>query len=69
MDKQTDPTSARVRDLAQRWKALVDEFTGGNPGIGEGVRRQYQRDPNPAQRHGMPLTREMFEYMAKAMQV
>jgi hypothetical protein len=67
MDKGTDPTSARVKDLAKRWKALVEEFTGGNAGIAAGVARQYQQDPNPAQRRGMPLTREMFEYIGKAM--
>jgi hypothetical protein len=67
MEKGTDPTSPRVRELAERWKALVAEFTGGNSGIAEGVRRQYREDPNPAQRHGMPLTREMFEYIGKAM--
>ena len=68
MEKGTDPSSDRVRDLAKRWKALVEEFTGGNVGVAGGVRRQYvEQDPNPAQRHGMPLTREMFEYIGKAM--
>ena len=68
MDKGTDPSSARVKDLAKRWKALVEEFTGGHTGVAEGVRRQYQeQDPNPAQRHGIPLTREMFEFIGKAM--
>jgi hypothetical protein len=68
MDKGTDPTSERVKDLARRWKALVEEFTGGNAGVAEGARRQYvERDPNPAQRHGMPLSREMFDFIGKAM--
>ena len=68
MDKGTDPSSDRVKDLARRWKGLVEEFTGGNAGIAQGVARQYrEQDPNPAQRHGMPLTREMFEYVGKAM--
>ena len=68
MDKGTDPSSDRVKDLARRWKGLVEEFTGGNAGIAQSVARQYrEQDPNPAQRHGMPLTREMFEYIGKAM--
>jgi len=69
MDKGTDPSSDRVKDLARRWKGLVEEFTAGNPDIARGVARQYrEQDPNPAQRHGMPLTREMFEYIGKAME-
>jgi TipAS antibiotic-recognition protein len=67
MDKGTDPSSARVKELARRWKGLVEEFTGGDLGIAAGVARQYQQDPNPAQRHGIPLTRAMFEYIGKAM--
>ena len=68
MDKGTEPSNPRVRDLAKRWKSLVEEFTGGNSGVAEGVRRQYvEPGPNPAERHGMPLTREMFEYIGRAM--
>jgi DNA-binding transcriptional MerR regulator len=68
MEKGTDPSDARVKELARRWQALVEEFTGGNPGIAAGVAKQYkEQDPNPAQRHGMPLTREMFAYIGKAM--
>jgi DNA-binding transcriptional MerR regulator len=67
MDKGTDPSSPRVKELAKRWKGLVEEFTGGNLGIAAGVAMQYKEDPNPAQRRGMPLTREMFEYIGRAM--
>jgi DNA-binding transcriptional MerR regulator len=69
MDKGTDPVSPAVKALARRWSALVEEFTGGDKGVAAGVRRQYQaQDPNPAQRHGMPLTREMFQYIGRAME-
>src|SRR5262245_41776280 len=68
MDNGTDPSSARVQELARRWNALVEEFTGGNLGIAKSVARQYQeQSPNPAQRRGMPLTREMFEFIGRAM--
>jgi len=33
MEKGTDPADPRVRDLAERWRALVAEFTGGDQGI------------------------------------
>jgi hypothetical protein len=68
MAKGTDPADATVQELARRWKGLVEEFTSGNPGITQGVARQYkEQSPNPAQRHGMALTREVFEYIGRAM--
>jgi hypothetical protein len=68
MDKGTDPASPAVQALARQWRSLVEEFTGRDKGIADGVRRQYvTQDPNPAQRHGMGLTREMFQYIGRAM--
>jgi MerR family transcriptional regulator, thiopeptide resistance regulator len=68
MDRGTDPSDPTVQALAKRWKSLVAEFTGGNAGVAEGVRRQYAtEDPNPAQRRRLGLTREMFQYVGRAM--
>ena len=33
MEAGTDPSNERVQALAARWMALVEEFTGGDPGI------------------------------------
>jgi DNA-binding transcriptional MerR regulator len=44
MDKGTDPADERVQALARRWKELVEEFTGGDPGITKSVGRMWQEE-------------------------
>jgi DNA-binding transcriptional MerR regulator len=41
-----DPASGRAQALAARWKGLVEEFTGGDPGIRENLRRLYADQAN-----------------------
>ena len=36
-----DPASERAQALAARWEGLIEEFTGGDPGIRENLRRLY----------------------------
>jgi DNA-binding transcriptional MerR regulator len=36
-----DPASEKVQALVARWKQLVDNFTGGNPDIKEGVQKAW----------------------------
>ncbi|MDT5294560.1 MAG: hypothetical protein QOJ76_1440, partial [Acidobacteriota bacterium] len=36
-----DPASERARALAARWEGLIEEFTGGDPGIRENLTRLY----------------------------
>ncbi len=42
MERGTDPTSERVRALAARWQDLVNQFTAGDPGIEQSLRRMWQ---------------------------
>jgi MerR family transcriptional regulator, thiopeptide resistance regulator len=65
MDKGTDPASETVQALARRWKALVDEFTGGNPGIERSVARLYREEPRARERMGLDV--QIFEYINRAM--
>jgi MerR family transcriptional regulator, thiopeptide resistance regulator len=44
MDRGTDPADERVQQLARRWMGLVQEFTGGNPGIEKSVGRMYKEE-------------------------
>jgi DNA-binding transcriptional MerR regulator len=44
MDKGTDPADERVQQLARRWKELVEEFTGGDPGITKSLGRMWQEE-------------------------
>ena len=41
LDREVPPDSAEGRALVARWMRLGDEFTLGNPEIGEGFRRMY----------------------------
>lgn len=65
MDKGTDPASETMQDLARRWKALVAEFTGGNPGIERSAARLYREEPGAQARMG--LDPGIFEYVNRAM--
>jgi len=68
MEKGTDPADERVQRLAARWRALVREFTGGDPGIERSLNRMYEQETNVA---GVDVgaMRELMEYIAKAMAV
>ncbi len=66
MDKGSDPASAPVQALARRWMALIQEFTGGDPGIEKSLRTMYQQEQTI---HGMDVAamRPMMEFMEKAI--
>lgn len=66
MDKGTDPASAPVQALARRWKDLIHEFTGGDPGITDSLRKMYEQEDNIA---GMdvPAMRPLMAYIEKAL--
>jgi DNA-binding transcriptional MerR regulator len=53
MEKGTDPADPRVQQLARRWRELVEQFTGGNPGIEKAVAQRYRDDPELRARTGM----------------
>jgi len=62
-----DPTSPEILAIARRWKALVEEFTGGDPKIAQAVKTMYEHEgPTLQQRLGEVPTPEMFAYMSKA---
>ena len=42
MDRGTEPTDSRVQELARRWNALIEEFTGGDAGIRHSLSNLYQ---------------------------
>lgn len=41
-----DPASERAQALAARWEGLIEEFTGGDPGIRENLRKLYADQAN-----------------------
>jgi DNA-binding transcriptional MerR regulator len=66
MDKGSEPASEPVQALARRWIGLLHEFTAGDPGIEDSLRRMYEQEQNIA---GMDVVamRPLIAYMDKAI--
>jgi DNA-binding transcriptional MerR regulator len=64
---KTDPASDKARTLAQRWAELVRGFTGGDPGIQQGLNKLYADQQNWPQNFHKPFSDEVAEYIRKAM--
>jgi DNA-binding transcriptional MerR regulator len=63
-----DPASPEALALARRWKALVEQFTGGSPVLEQGARNVWtdaMADKNSAAK--LPASPELFAFMGKAM--
>ncbi|HWE63413.1 MAG TPA: MerR family transcriptional regulator [Chloroflexota bacterium] len=68
MESGTDPASERVQQLARRWMALVQEFTGGDPGIQQSLSTMYrQEQPQDVHPSLDPRMREYMAYINKAL--
>ncbi len=65
MDQGTDPADERVQALARRWKELVEEFTGGDPGISQSLGRMWKEETTV---HGLDTgnMRSLMGYVQKA---
>jgi DNA-binding transcriptional MerR regulator len=71
MDKGTDPAAPEVQAMARRWMALVQEFTGGDPGIERAVGRVWteQGDALVAQHGSQYDPRGVSDYIGRAIAV
>ena len=69
MEKGTDPTAPEVQAMARRWMALVNAFTGGDPGIAQSLGRLWneQGDNIVAQHDSRYDPRGVMEYIGRAM--
>lgn len=65
------PDSDAVLVLARRWKALVEQFTGGDPGIHRSLDNLYREDhAQLQQQHGDCVpTAEDFQYIGQAVEI
>lgn len=63
-----DPASERAQALAARWAALVEEFTGGDPGIRESLRRLYADQANWPQTFQKPYSDEAGAFISRAQE-
>ena len=68
MERGLDPTSEEVKALARRSAALIEEFTGGDPGIAASLGTMYRSEgpENVLEGHGMQMAPGLWEYMAEA---
>jgi MerR family transcriptional regulator, thiopeptide resistance regulator len=48
----TDPADARLDPLLARWNALIDQFTGGDPGIRASLQATYDSEGPERASHG-----------------
>lgn len=66
MDKGTDPTEPHIQALARRWMALVESFTGGDPGIQQSLQNLWNSEETV---HGLDAAqmRKRGEYIGKAL--
>ena len=63
----TDPADPRLKPLVDRWNALIEAFTGGDPGTRASLQRLYEEnDPQEISRGAMNA--ETMAYAQRALQ-
>ncbi|HEX8144662.1 MAG TPA: MerR family transcriptional regulator [Pyrinomonadaceae bacterium] len=66
VNEGVDPSSERAQSLARRWSALIERFTGGNPGIAESLGNLYKDQANWPANARKPFTDETMAFIHKA---
>lgn len=66
MEKDTDPNSKKMQDLAVRWEELIQEFTGGNKGIRKSLSNMYNNEDTEEASHGY-VDNETMQFISIAM--
>jgi DNA-binding transcriptional MerR regulator len=62
----TDPADPRLTPLVDRWNALINQFTGGDPGIRASLQKLYETEgPERASRGA--VSAETMEYAQRAI--
>ncbi len=70
MEQGIDPADPRAQGLAKRQQALIDEFTGGNPGVEQSLTRLWkEQGDNLSAQHGYGISADLKEYMEKVMTI
>ena len=68
MEDGLDPTAPEVRMLCTRYDALIEEFTGGDPGIMSSLTAMYRQEGGGQvmERHGIEMPPGLWEYIGRA---
>ncbi len=62
----TDPADPRLDPLLDRWSALIDQFTGGDPGIRTSLETLYEAEGPERASHGAVFA-ETMDFVRAAM--
>ena len=62
----TDPADPRMLELAGRWRALIEQFTGGDDGIRQSLQQMYREQGSQTASRGM-VDPELMEYVGQAL--
>lgn len=65
--KGVDPTSEQAKQLAARWRTLVEAFTGGNKAIQEGLNRMHANKANFPVSMPRPYSDAAADFIQRAM--
>jgi len=66
--KGTDPGAERMQELAGRWQALIERFTGGDPGLAASLKDMYASEgPEKASRGA--VSPELMAYAGEAVRL
>jgi DNA-binding transcriptional MerR regulator len=60
-----DPAEPRVQELTRRWRALVDEMSGGDADIQRSMVRMFETE-GPEVASGGHLSRELWDFVRRA---
>ena len=66
MQRGTDVGDPRVQALAERWEAMIAQFTGGDPELRASLQRLYDAEGPTAASHGT-VDPEVMAYAARAI--
>jgi hypothetical protein len=62
----TPPTDTRMLELAGQWRALIEQFTGGHPGIRRSLATNYREEEPWRASRGM-VDSELMRYVGRAL--
>jgi len=65
MARGADPASPTAQALYDRYRGLIEQFTGGDAGIEASLREMYRQEPDIAKPHGYSHDPKMMEYLGK----
>jgi DNA-binding transcriptional MerR regulator len=65
-ERGTDPGDPRMLELAARWRALVEQFTGGDEGIRRSLATMYREEGPRAESRGM-VDPELMSYVGQSL--